>query len=289
MESSKAFYRKASAECPVSVYYYTPSYVPQKPQPLHRSLTFMVLLMHTGQVEFYTTGGMLTLTAGDICLVPPRLLHAFRSSSLQTNYTLFCMGPDLFSLPAANCFSREFWQPLQSGQLHIPQLLHPGEDPHGALAAQMQRLDVEKEGTAAYTLEIMSIAMNICTALFPYCSREAAPQAVLPDGQSVSDQCIQYIRNNYQQKITLEDIARHVHLHPNYVCALFREQTGKTVFEYLNWYRVHYATKLLRSSNFPIAQVAAQCGFQNQTFFARKFKQITSRTPTAYRKQSRNK
>ena len=289
MESSKAFYRKASAECPVSVDYYTPSYVPQKPQPLHRSSTFMVLLMHAGQLEFYTTRGMLTLTAGDICLVPPRMLHSFRSVSLQTSYTLFCMSPDLFSLPASNCFSREFWQPLQNSQLQLPQKLQSADGPYEALVAQMQRLDVEKEGTTAYTLEIMSIAMNICTALFPYCSREVTPQDVRSDGQSVSDQCIQYIRNNYQQKITLEDIARHVHLHPNYVCALFREQTGKTVFEYLNWYRVHYATKLLRSSNFPIAQVAAQCGFQNHTFFSRKFKEIVGCTPTACRKQSRTK
>ena len=249
----------------------------------------MVLLMHAGQLEFYTTQGMLALTAGDICLVPPRMLHSFRSVSLQTSYTLFCMSPDLFSLPASNCFSREFWQPLQNSQLQLPQKLQSADGPYEALVAQMQRLDVEKEGTTAYTMEIISIAMNICTSLYPYCSREVAPKAVRPDGQSVSDQCIQYIQANYRHKITLEDIARHVHLHPNYVCALFREQTGKTVFEYLNWKRVHDASKLLRSTDLPIARIAAQCGFQSPSFFAQKFKQILGITPTACRKQSRSK
>lgn len=289
MEASKIFYRRASAECPVSVYYFTPTHIDPKPQPLHRSNTFMVLLMHTGKLEFYTTSGMVMLTAGAICLVPPRMLHSFRTVSLQTGYTLFCMSPALFSLPASNYFSREFWQPLQSGHLQLPQLLHPGEGPYGALAAQMQLLDVEKEGSAAYTMELISIAMSICTALFPYCSRETVPKVARPDGRSVSDKCMQYIQDNYQQKITLEDIARHVHLHPNYMCAVFREQTGKTVFEHLNWKRVHVASKLLRSTDWPIAQIAAECGFQSHTFFARKFKEIVGCTPTACRKQSRIK
>lgn len=289
MVASKIFYRKATAECPVSIYYFTPTHIDPKPQPLHRSSTFMVLLMHAGQLEFYTTRGMLALTAGDICLVPPRMLHSFRSVSLQTSYTLFCMSHDLFSLPASNCFSREFWQPLQNSQLQLPQKLQSADGPYEALVAQMQRLDVEKEGTTAYTMEIISIAMNICTSLYPYCSREVAPKAVRPDGQSVSDKCIQYIKVHYDQRITLEDIAHHVHLHPNYVCAVVKEQTGKTVFELLNWRRVHAASKLLRGTDLPIAQIAAQCGFQNHTFFSRKFKEIVGCTPTACRKQSRTK
>lgn len=287
MKASKVFYRKATAECPIAVYYFAPTHIDRKPQPLHRSNAFMILLMHAGEVEFYTAGGMVMLTAGEICLVPPRMLHAFRTASLQTGYTLFSLNPELFSLPASHFFSREFWQPLQSGKLRLPQVLHPGEEPHGALLAQMQRLDVEKEGSAAYTMELMSIAMNLCSDLFPYCSCENSPEMAHSDGQSVSDRCMQYIQAHYRQRITLEDIAHHVHLHPNYLCALFREQTGKTVFEHLNWKRVHEASKLLRSTDLPITQIAARCGFQNANFFARKFKEYLGNTPTAYRKKSR--
>jgi len=289
MEASKIFYRRASAECPATVYYFKPTHIDKKPQPLHRSNAFMILLMHSGELEFHTSNGMITLTRGLILFVPPRKLHSFRSVDFQTSYTLFCLNPPLLSLPRTHFFSREFWQPLQNGQLRFPQLLHPGEAPYHAILAQMQRLDVEKEGTAAYTMELFSIGMSICTELFPYCSRETAPTVPLPDGQTVSDKCMQYIQDHYQEKITLQDIADHVHLHPNYVCALFREQTGKTVFEHLNWKRVHDASKMLRSTDLPIAQVAERCGFQSPTFFARKFKEIVGITPTACRNQSRIK
>lgn len=289
MEASTIFYRRSTVECPVTVYYFRPTHIDRQAQPLHRSNAFMILSMHTGSVEFYTTGSMTCLTAGDICIVPPRMLHSLRTVDLQTSYTLFCLNPQLFSLPASHFFTREFWQPLQNGQLRPPQLLHPGEAPHKEILEQMQRLDVEKEGTAAYTMELLGIGMNICCALFPYCSRDTQPVTTRPDGLSVSEKCIQYIQNHYHQKISLEDIAQHVHLHPNYLCALFREQTGKTIFEQLNWKRVHDASKLLRSTDLPIAQVAERCGFQNTTYFTRKFKEIVGCTPTACRNQSRIK
>lgn len=288
MKASNGFYRKATTDCPLTLYYFTPTHIDDKPAPLHRSNAFMILLMHTGELEFHTSGGMVTLTAEDILLVPPRKLQAFRSTNMQTGYTLLCLNPRLFSFSPSHFFIREFWQPLQNGQLRLPQLLHPGESLHGAILTQMQRLDVKKEGTADYTMELVNIAMNICTALFPYCSRgQADPELVGSDGQTVSQKCMQYIRNHYQEKITLEDIAHHVHLHPNYLCALFREQTGKTVFEQLIWQRVHEASKMLRGTNLPVSQISARCGFQSPGFFCRKFKEILGITPTACRKQSR--
>lgn len=288
MKAATGFYRQATAESPLTVYYFIPTHIDEKPAPLHRSHAFMVLLMHSGQLEFHTSGGVLTLGEGSILLVPPRKLHAFRSTGMDTSYTLFCMNPRLFPLPPSHFFSREFWQPLQNGKLHPPRLLLPGEAPYEEVLTQMQRLDVNKEGTADYTMELLCIAMSICGALFPYCSRDSIPEVVRTDSQSVSDKCMQYIRANYRQKITLEDIAHHVHLHPNYLCALFRAQTGKTVFEQLIWQRVHEASKMLRGTNLPISQISTRCGFQSTSFFSRKFKEILGMTPTACRKKSRS-
>lgn len=287
MRATTGFYRKATAESPLTVYYFVPTHIDKKPSPMKRSDAFMVLQMHSGELEFHTSGGVLRLNPDDILIVPPRKLHAFRSTGMDTGYTLFCMNPGLFSMSASHFFSREFWQPLQSGKLLPPQLLLPDDPPYRELLEQMRRLDVSKEGTADYTMELFSIATSICCALFPYCSRERIPEIVRTDSQSVSDQCIQYIRSHYSEKVTLDEIAAHVHLHPNYLCAMFREQTGKTVFEQLIWQRVHEASKLLRGTNLPISQISASCGFQSPGFFSRKFKEILGMTPMECRKKSR--
>ena len=63
----------------------------------------------------------------------------------------------------------------------------------------------------------------------------------------------EYIDTNYSEKITLEGLARLVHLHPNYLCKLFKTYTGQTAFQQLMRIRLEKAAALLRiaAARFP--------------------------------------
>lgn len=283
MQKMKTFYRQATPELPLAVYYFSASYVDEKPQPLHRNKGLLLLLMQEGEVNYYTSGGLQTLRSGDICIVAPSTLHAIHTVNIQTRYTLIAIHPELFSFPSSHYFSRVFLQPMQSGTLGLPQLLRPGMEGYEAVLTPLRQLDIRKEGTAGYAMELLTIAMAICNALYPLCRQSSESDRPV---RSVSEQCLTYIDRNYAQRITLADIAAYVHLHPNYLCALFREQTGKTVFEQINWVRIHAASKLLRSTRLSISQIAAQCGFQNTNYFSRTFRQYLKASPTQYRKNS---
>lgn len=284
MGERKTFYREATPELPLVVYYFAASYVDEKPQPLHRGNSLYLLLMQAGQVHFYTAGGMEVLNPGDICIVSPNLLRAIHTVRLDTRYTMFVMKPELFAFPSSHFFCREFFQPAMQGTLGLPQLLRPGMPGYDAVLQPLQKLDVRKEGTKTYSMELLTIAMELCNALYPLCGNTNMAD---DSYSSVSERCLHYIDRYYQRRITLQELAEYVHLHPNYLCQLFREQTGKTVFEQINWVRVHDASKLLRSTELPVSQIAAQCGFQNTNYFSRTFKQFLGRSPTAYRKNSR--
>lgn len=283
MQEMKTFYRRATPEFPLSIYYFSASHVDKKPQPLHRNKGLMLLYMQAGEVHYYTTGGVETLHSGDICIIAPSTLHAIHTVSLQTRYTLFVIKPGLFPFPSSHYFSQVFLQPIQSGTLRFPQLLRPGMEGYEAVLAPLQQLDIRKEGTANYAMELLSVAMTVCSALYPLCKQNSESDA---PARSVSEQCLQYIDRNYTQRITLADIARHVHLHPNYLCALFREQTGKSIFEQINWVRIHAASKLLRGTRLSVSQIAARCGFQNTNYFSSTFRQYLGVSPTQYRKNS---
>lgn len=283
MQKMKSFYRQATPELPLSVYYFSATHVDEKPRPLHRSKELMLLLMHAGEVHFYTTGGVEVLHNGDICIVTPSTLHAIHTVSVQTRYTIFAIQPELFPFPSSHYFSQSFFLPMQSGMLQIPQLLRSGMEGYESILMPMLRLDIRKEGTENYAMELLSIAMELCSALSCLCKNK--PEAFAP-ASSVIEQCLQYIDNNYTHRITLQDIARHVHLHPNYLCTLFRQQTGKSIFEQINWVRTHAASKLLRSTQLPMGQIAAKSGFQNTNYFSRTFRQYIGTSPTQYRKKS---
>ncbi len=94
---------------------------------------------------------------------------------------------------------------------------------------------------------------------------------------------IEYIRENYSQKITLQEIATAVLCDKFALCREFKKLTGQTVFENLNNYRCIKAIDFL-SSGHTVSESAFLCGFENLSFFTKTFKKFTGNLPSYYRK-----
>ncbi|MFK7750547.1 MAG: AraC family transcriptional regulator [Kordia sp.] len=95
----------------------------------------------------------------------------------------------------------------------------------------------------------------------------------------------EFVMNNYDQKIVLEDIAMIANMTPNAFCKYFKQRTNKTFFKFLTEVRIENACKFLsNSSQLSIADIAYTCGFFNVSNFNRKFKEIKGITPTRFRK-----
>lgn len=92
-----------------------------------------------------------------------------------------------------------------------------------------------------------------------------------------------YIKSHYGSKITLEEIAASVHLSGSHLSGLFRKETGQTISAYINHVRIEKSKQLLKTSETPIAQIGALCGFEDQSYFTRVFKQQTGLSPKKYR------
>ncbi|MBE6689377.1 MAG: helix-turn-helix domain-containing protein [Ruminococcaceae bacterium] len=94
---------------------------------------------------------------------------------------------------------------------------------------------------------------------------------------------ILYIRNNYQKKITLDEIAKAVILDKYMLCKEFKKYTGQTVFENLNNYRCIKAIDCLDAGH-TVTETASLCGFDNLSFFAKTFKKHIGILPSQYKK-----
>lgn len=92
-----------------------------------------------------------------------------------------------------------------------------------------------------------------------------------------------FLINNHRSRITLTDVAEHMHMNQTSLCRYFKQRTGKTLFQCLNEIRVEYACKLLGNSNLTISQIAWESGFGNQAHFNKVFRYITKQTPSEYR------
>ncbi len=95
---------------------------------------------------------------------------------------------------------------------------------------------------------------------------------------------ISYIDSHYSEKVTLEGIAQAVGVSPKYLCRTFVSLTGKTPISYLNEYRVECACEMLRGGEESMLDIAAACGFGDQSYFVKQFRKTVGVTPGAYRK-----
>lgn len=93
----------------------------------------------------------------------------------------------------------------------------------------------------------------------------------------------EYIHTNYQNNISLNDVASHVFLNSNYFSSLFKQKTGVTFRNYLRDFRIEKAKKLLLSTNLRIYEIGLSVGYNEQSHFIRAFKTVTGVTPTEFR------
>jgi YesN/AraC family two-component response regulator len=94
-----------------------------------------------------------------------------------------------------------------------------------------------------------------------------------------------YIWENYTRKISLQEIADASGLSAPYFSTIFKEEMGENLSSYLNRLRVEKAAAMLVATNKPISGVAAACGFEDQSWFSKIFKNNTGLTPGKYREQ----
>jgi AraC-like DNA-binding protein len=74
-------------------------------------------------------------------------------------------------------------------------------------------------------------------------------------------------------------LADEVGVSEDYLTRIFRKETGLSLWEYINRYRVAQAWKLLENTGEPVAEIAKRCGFDDATYFCRVFKKITGTAP----------
>ena len=93
-----------------------------------------------------------------------------------------------------------------------------------------------------------------------------------------------YIEANYMNHIYLDDIAEHVEYNRNYMCSIFKNDTGITIVDYLNFVRIRKACEYILYSDIELSQICYRVGFPNLSHFHRTFKKFVGTTPTTYSK-----
>lgn len=83
---------------------------------------------------------------------------------------------------------------------------------------------------------------------------------------------------------SLQEMSVRARMSKSHFCRTFKRNTGLTYLEYIHSIRINNAKKLLIQTGFYVDDICYECGFNNISFFNRKFKMLTGMTPRQYRK-----
>lgn len=196
----------------------------------------------------------------------PRFLYGYENSILQTKYIDYIT-------------SNDDWSSLK---------LEKNVSWHQDILHQMQDIyHMSLDKPADYELQVHMILMQVFGKLYQYFSnlpeKHSHPQKHL---QRLRD-IISFIQENYNQDISLDDIAAHVNICKSECCRFFKKHMDMTIFEYLLFLRVQNSLVFLKDGE-SITKTAGLVGFSSPAYYGQIFKRYMKCTPKEYRDTATN-
>lgn len=111
----------------------------------------------------------------------------------------------------------------------------------------------------------------------------------LRDYSPTVQKVINQVNLNLSEPHTLKSLAAMCFISPSYLSALFKQEVGVTLIDYINTQRIKRGAHLLATTNHTVAAVAEEVGILDVNYFAKMFKKTYSVTPTRYRREQREK
>jgi two-component system response regulator YesN len=147
---------------------------------------------------------------------------------------------------------------------------------HGRTAADVP-VQLALDSDQLETNPIESLFHHLFTIMKHYRSQ-------LTNGRSTHVQrAVAYIEESLGHELGLQQVAEHVHLHPNHLSEIFKKETGMKFIDYVAATKIKRATQRLVESNAKISEIAGSVGYEDVKYFGQIFKKHTGKTPSEYR------
>ncbi len=99
------------------------------------------------------------------------------------------------------------------------------------------------------------------------------------------NELVEYVKTNFKDKFTLDQLAKNFGLSAGYICNLFAKHYNTTLTRFVTQARMEYAVKLIKSSDYPLKEIASECGYKDYFYFNKVFKGYYGMAPSQYQSE----
>ncbi len=245
------------------------------PEHLHDHIEVLYVL--EGGVEVQIMEKRQRLWAGECAVIFPQQIHSYHTPA-DSRIRLFIFEDSLTGA-YRNCVRRS--------RPSCPFLTADKLSGDGMLALDrlygISRTDAEADGKEKESFSPFCAAwvQVLFVSIWPWLAPE---RRVNSQSMELTCQVIQYIMEHFREPLTLESLARELHVNKYYVSKIFSARLQVNFRRYLNHIRLEYAIELMKASDAALIDVWAEAGFTSQRSFNRAFAEIMGTTPMDYRR-----
>lgn len=256
----------------------------QKP---HTHEYFQIYYISRGSLTHFVENGSAHLGQGDMFILPPGVTHSISPSPNTVFYSLSFTEDLLSEENANNKLTKNFLRYLTSNKVEdIKPKITVNPDEIFFIESLMAHILKEfNEKPFAYQNTVQSSTLLLITIL----AREYFSKTVnsisdhFEDNKQFILHCVEYIENNFADKITLDEISKKSAISKSNFCTLFQKVTGHSFNSYLNLCRIKASTAYIKKG-YKMTAIYGLCGYNDFSTFNRNFNKIMGMSPREYKK-----
>jgi len=237
------------------------------PQHYHNLLE--IYFLQTGNCRYFIDNKSYNVEAGDIVIIPGGIIH--KAKYENSDYSRYLINCSKYYIPSSIFKQISNLIYVYRNDSVMPEINRIFED-----------IKNEYEKPDKYSQEAIRGLMYM---LFILLARNKNQKSHVLINNIYIDTAIEYIKNNFQSQISLDDVAKMCALSSEHLSRIFKKETGYCFSEYLTFTRLQHAEYLLKNSDLSITETAQQCGFSDSNYFSVVFKKNYKKSPSELKKE----
>lgn len=246
----------------------------------------------SGEVEIFINNTSFILKAGEGFFINANVMHkqaALPDSDEYPVLATICFLPDFIGDCGENLIFRKYIMPITGSKtLRCVKLSPENKWQQEMINAVCRVCKLSEKHSFGYELRCRDIMSEMWCSLAENVN-EAAPMPV--DRRTITSEkrlkkMLSYIYENYQNEMTVEDIANAANISKSECFRCFRSMIEKKPVEFLNEYRLKKSLELLSSTDMPVTEVCLSCGFGHISYFGKLFREAYGMSPRDYRSKA---
>lgn len=244
-----------------------------------------ITYVQKGQIAYRINQNCYHLKEGEMLFGNANVLHSGSMENMQDcTYISITFSPKLVYGFFQNIVRSKYIEPvIQNYDLPAIHFDYSADWHHQFLALVQETIALEQEKPEFYELDVIAklIAMwKLLLENHSFSDRNTEDDKI---GYDRIKEMMLYIEQNYMQKITLADIAAHIHLCESECSRLFKRCMNVSLFSFLQEYRIERSLEYLNNKE-SISDAAEKSGFSDSNYYSKVFRKVKGCSPREYRK-----